>query len=90
MMEMQDTINDLQRELSALGKTARRPVSDGVSTPGGGSVSFNLLLTLTFILQLFFVLCLLRLLHIFKYTPEAFNILVQTLCAIIYKFHNTL
>ena len=44
MMEMQDTINDLQRELSALGKTARRPLSDGVSTPGGGSVSFNLFL----------------------------------------------
>ena len=41
MMEMQDTINELQRELSALGKTARQPLSDEVSTPGGGSVSSN-------------------------------------------------
>ena len=39
MMEMQDTITELQRELSALGKTPRRPMSDSVSTPGGGSVS---------------------------------------------------
>ncbi|KAK3609983.1 hypothetical protein CHS0354_011824 [Potamilus streckersoni] len=34
MMEMQDTINQLQRELSTLGKSARRPPSDMASTPG--------------------------------------------------------
>ncbi|KAL3884703.1 hypothetical protein ACJMK2_024815 [Sinanodonta woodiana] len=36
MMEMQDTINELQRELSTLGKSARRPTSDMTSTPGTG------------------------------------------------------
>jgi hypothetical protein len=34
MMEMQDTINQLQRELSALGKQTRRPVSASASTAG--------------------------------------------------------
>lgn len=34
MMEMQDTINQLQRELSALGKQTRRPLSESVSTAG--------------------------------------------------------
>ncbi|XP_052240245.1 myosin-11-like [Dreissena polymorpha] len=32
MMEMQDTINHLQRELSALGKQSRRPASESIST----------------------------------------------------------
>ncbi|XP_052786890.1 myosin-11-like isoform X3 [Mya arenaria] len=32
MMEMQDTINHLQRELSALGKQGNRPMSESVST----------------------------------------------------------
>ena len=46
MMEMQDTINELQRELSALGKTPRRPLSENMSTPGG-SVSLQFLSSLS-------------------------------------------
>lgn len=34
MMEMQDTINQLQRELSALGKQTRRPTSESMSAAG--------------------------------------------------------
>ena len=38
MMEMQDTINQLQRELSALGKQGRRPISESASTTAAGQV----------------------------------------------------
>ncbi|XP_053387320.1 uncharacterized protein LOC123542904 [Mercenaria mercenaria] len=45
MMEMQDTINQLQRELSALGKQTRRPMSESVSAAGAQNADSAIMFT---------------------------------------------